>query len=61
MRRRFTVTERSGRVLQYHDYWSNQGDEFFAWATRRSADPEWRSANGPLWSEGLPPAELRAS
>jgi hypothetical protein len=61
LRRRFTIESSAGAVLFTHAYWTGQGDDFFAWLTSRTADPEWRVANGRRWSEGVQPAVLRSS
>jgi hypothetical protein len=61
LRRRFTLESSSGGVLRTHAYWAGQGDEFFSWVVARAADPQWRTANGQRWSEGVHPAELRSS
>lgn len=61
LRRRFTVESSAGEVLFSHAYWSNQGDEFFAWLIARTARPEWRAASARRWSEGVVPTVLRAS
>jgi len=60
LRRRFTLESSSGGVLFTHAYWSDQGDDFFAWLASRAADPEWRTATGRLWSEGVNAAVLRS-
>jgi hypothetical protein len=61
LRRRFTVESNSGGVLRSHAYWAGQGDDFFLWVVARAADPQWRAMSGQRWSEGMNPAELRAS
>ena len=60
LRRRFTLESSAGEVLFTHAYWSDQGDEFFAWLASRAADPGWRTATGRLWSEGVNAAVLRS-
>jgi hypothetical protein len=60
-RRRFAVESSSGAVLCSHAYWSGQGDDFFLWVVARAADPQWRAVTGQRWSEGMHPAEMRAS
>lgn len=61
LRKRFTVESSEGGVLFSHSFWSGQGDDFFQWLTTRSADPEWRSANGRRWSDGVEASEVRSS
>jgi len=61
LRKRFTVESSTGGVLFTHSFWIGQGDDFFRWLATRTADPEWRSANGRRWSDGLAAAVLRAS
>lgn len=61
LRRRFTVESGSGSELFSHSYWTAQGKDFFSWVFKRTADPEWRQANGRRWSQGVQPGELRAS
>ncbi len=60
LRRRFVVESATGEELFSHAYWSGQGDEFFRWLTARAGDPQWRTANGRLWSDGVEAAVLRA-
>lgn len=61
LRRRFTLEAGGGSVLFSHAYWTDQGDEFFAWLVTRTADPAWRAQNGRRWSEGVNPTLLRSS
>lgn len=61
LRKRFTIESSTGGVLFSHSFWVGQGDDFFRWLAARTADPEWRSANGRRWSEGVEAAALRAS
>ena len=61
LRKRFRVESSNGGVLFSHSFWIGQGEDFFHWLARRSADPEWRSANGRRWSDGVEAAALRAS
>jgi len=61
LRRRFTVESSTGGVLFAHSYWTNQGEDFFHWLAARAQDPDWRSATGRRWSEGLPAGPLRSS
>jgi hypothetical protein len=61
LRQRFVVESSTSGVLFSHVFWSGQGDDFFRWLTSRAEDPDWRSANGRRWSEGLEPAVLRSS
>ena len=60
LRRYFLVESSNGGTLLSHAYWSGQGDDFFRWLTSRANDPEWRSANGRLWSDGAQAAVLRS-
>jgi hypothetical protein len=61
LRRTLIVESGAGEPLFQHSYWTSQGDEFFAWLSSRTADPEWRKATARRWSEGVQPAALRAS
>ena len=61
LRKRFTIESSTGGVLFSHSFWTGQGDHFFRWLALRAADPEWRSANGRRWSEGVEASVLRAS
>lgn len=61
LRNRFTIESGTGEVLYSHSFWTGQGDDFFRWLATRTADPEWRSASGRRWSEGIEPSVLRAS
>ena len=61
LRRRFIIESGQGGVLFTHGYWTDQGDDFFAWLAARTADPAWRTANGRRWSEGVNPRVLRQS
>ncbi len=61
LRKRFTVESSTGGVLFSHSFWSGQGSDFFRWLALRTADPEWRSARGRQWSEGVEASVLRAS
>ena len=58
-RRRFTVESGAGGVLYSHGYWSTQRRDFFHWLAAKAADPDWRAASGPQWSEGVAPTVLR--
>ena|SRR6202011_3923359 len=61
LRRRFTVESSTDGVLLRHIYWTGQANGFFSWIASRTADPEWRIANGRRWSDGVQPAVLRSS
>ena len=54
LRRRFTVESSTGGVLFCHAYWTNhQGEDFFRWLAARAQDPDWRTATGRRWTEGV--------
>ena len=61
LRRRFTVESSTGGVLFAHSYWTNQGEDFFHWLAMRAQDPDWRTATGRRWTEGLTAPVLRSS
>ena len=61
LRRRFVVETAAGEEIFSHAYWNSQGDEFFRWLIARAGDPQWRTTNGRLWSNGVDAAALRAS
>jgi len=61
LRRRFTVESSTGGVLFAHSYWTNQGEDFFHWLAMRAQDPDWRTATGRRWTEGLTAPILRSS
>lgn len=61
LRKRFSVESSTGAGLFGHTYWGGQGDDFFQWLAARTADPQWRAANGRKWSEGVDAAALRSS
>jgi hypothetical protein len=61
LRRQFTVESGTEGVLLRHTYWTARENGFFSWIASRTADPEWRTANGRRWSAGVQPAELRSS
>jgi hypothetical protein len=61
LRRRFTVESSTGGVLYSHSYWTSQGDDFFRWLAMRAQDPDWRTAAGRQWSDGLSAPVLRAT
>src|ERR1700733_2917272 len=52
-RRRFMVRSSSGGVLFSYSYWTNQGRDFYRWLADKAEDPDWRSACGRQWSEGV--------
>jgi hypothetical protein len=60
LRKKFAVESSNGEVLFSHSFWAGQGDDFFRWLAKHAADPKWRAATGPSWSEGVDPATLRA-
>lgn len=60
-RRRFTVESSTGGTLFKNAFWTDQGDDFFAWLASRAAIPEWRTATAAQWSEGVPPTVVRSS
>jgi len=62
LRRRFSVVADPGGVLFTQAYWRGQGGEhFFHWIAVRAQDPAWRARVARQWSDGVPPAVLRAS
>jgi hypothetical protein len=60
-RRRFTVQSSTGAVLYSYGYWTNQHHDFFRWLAAKAEDPDWRTASGRLWSEGVPATALRTN
>ena len=58
LRRRFTVRSSTGGVLYSHGYWRGQGRDFFRWFAQRAGNPDWRTACGRQWSEGVDPSTL---
>ncbi len=63
LRRRFTVESTTGGVLFSHSYWtaSHGGEDFFRWFAARVQDPDWRTATGRRWSEGVSAPVLRST
>jgi hypothetical protein len=61
LRRRFIVESTTGGVLFSHAYWTNQGEDFFRWFAARAQDPDWRTATGRRWTDGLSAPVLRAT
>ncbi len=63
LRRRFTVESTTGGVLFSHSYWtaSHGGEDFFRWLAARVQDPDWRTATGRLWTEGVSAPVLRST
>jgi len=59
-RRRFTVESTTGGVLFSLAYWPTRGADFFRWLADKARDPDWRSASGRQWSEGVASSVLRA-
>jgi hypothetical protein len=60
LRRRFTVRSSTGGVLYSYAYWSIQSHDFFRWLSNKAEDPDWRTASGRQWSEGVPAEALRS-
>jgi hypothetical protein len=60
-RRRFTVSSSTGGVLYNLAYWTNQRHDFFRWLAAKAEDPDWRTASGRRWSEGVPADALRSA
>ena len=61
LRRRFIVESSTGGLLYSHSYWTGRGDDFFRWLAIRAQDPDWRTAAGRQWSDGLSAPVLRAT
>jgi hypothetical protein len=61
LRRRFIVESTTGGVLFSHAYWTNQGEDFFRWFAAKAQDPDWRTATGRRWTDGLSAPVLRAT
>ena len=61
LRRRFTVESTTGGVLFSHAYWTSQGEDFFRWFAARAQDPDWRTATGRRWTDGLSAPVLRST
>ena len=62
LRKRFSVAADRGGVLFSQAFWRGQvGETFFAWIAARAQDPAWRARVARQWSDGVPPAVLRAS
>jgi hypothetical protein len=63
LRRRFTVESTTGGVLFSHSYWTaaHGGDDFFRWFAARVQDPDWRTATGRRWTEGVSATVLRST
>jgi hypothetical protein len=61
LRRRFSITVKPEGVLFSQAYWVGQGEDFYRWVAVRVQDREWRSRAARQWSDGVPPAVLRAS
>ncbi len=63
LRRRFTVESTTGGVLFSHSYWTaaQGGEDFFRWLAARGQDPDWRSATGRRWTEGVSAPVLRST
>lgn len=61
LRRRFTVESTTGGVLFSHPYWTSQGEDFFRWFAARAQDPDWRTATGRRWTDGVSAPVLRST
>jgi hypothetical protein len=61
LRRRFTVESTTGGVLFSHAYWTRQGEDFFRWFAARAQDPDWRTATGRRWTDGVSAPVLRST
>jgi hypothetical protein len=65
LRRRFTVESTTGGVLFSHAYWTahltDGGEDFFRWLAARAQDPDWRTATGRRWTDGVSAPVLRAT
>jgi hypothetical protein len=61
LRRRFSVESSTGAVLYSHSYWTGQGEDFFRWLAARAQDPDWRTAAGQQWSDGISAPVLRST
>jgi hypothetical protein len=59
-RRRFNVESSAGGALYSDAYWTTQHHDFFRWLAIKAGDPDWRTACGRQWSEGVAPAALRS-
>ena len=59
-RRRFTVESKSGGILFRHSYWTDRGEDFCRWLSKKASDPQWRLATRLQWSTGVAAAEIRA-
>lgn len=65
LRRRFTVESTTGGVLFSHPYWTahltHDGEDFFRWFAVRAQDPDWRTATGRRWTDGVSAPVLRST
>ncbi len=65
LRRRFTVESTTGGVLFSHAYWAARlthgAEDFFRWIAARAQDPDWRSATGRRWTDGVSARALRST
>ena len=65
LRRRFSVESTTGGLLFSHEYWTTRwddsGEDFFRWFASRAQDPDWRTATGRRWTEGVSASALRST